>query len=75
MKTTLRIAIGLAVSSLIAGCGGSGESTTGMTPPISVDAFTQSVQGVVATTSDTALPISIDGIAATGSDNAPPVGL
>jgi hypothetical protein len=75
MNKKLGIAIGLAASGLIGGCGSSGESTTAMTPPPSVDAFTQSVQGVVATTSDTALPISIDGISATGPDNALPVGL
>lgn len=73
MKRNLKIAIGLAVTSLIAGCGSSGGSSSGMTPPIGVDAFTQSVQGVVATTSDTALPMTIDGIAATSSDSAPPV--
>jgi hypothetical protein len=75
MTTHLRIAIGCACAGLLAGCGGSGTSTSAMTPPAAVDAFTQSVQAVVATTSDTALPMSIDGIAASGSDSAPPVDL
>jgi uncharacterized lipoprotein YbaY len=75
MKTHLRIAIGLAIASLMAGCGSSGESTSGMTPPASADAFTQSVQAVAATSSDTAVPIAIDGIAAVGPDTALPVGL
>ena len=75
MMTNFRVAIALAVASLIAGCGSSGESASGMKPPSAVDAFTQSVQAVVATTSDTAMPLGIDGIAATSPDNAPPVGL
>jgi hypothetical protein len=75
MNIKLRIAIGLAVTGLIAGCGGSGQSASGMAPPPGADAFTQSVQAVVAVSSDTALPVSIEGIATTGSDNAPPVGL
>ena len=75
MTTNLRIAVGLAIASLIAGCGSSGESTSGMTPPASADAFTQSVQAVAAASSDTAVPIGIDGIVAVGPDTALPVGL
>jgi len=75
MKTNLRIVIWLAVAGLIAGCGDSAKPPSAMTPPAAVDAFTQSVQAVVAATSDTAMPVDIDGVAATGSDNAPPVGL
>jgi len=75
MKSHIRIAIGLAGAGLLAGCGGSGMSTSGMTPPVAADVFTQSVQAVVATASDTDSPISIDGIVASGSDTAPPVGL
>jgi uncharacterized lipoprotein YbaY len=75
MKKKLRIATALALAGLLAGCGNSGGSTAAMVPPAGVDAFTQAVQGVVATTSDTALPIGIDGIAATAPDNSPPVAL
>jgi hypothetical protein len=67
------MAIGLAMGGLLAGCGGSGMSTSAKTPPAAVDAFTQSVQAVVATTGDTALPMGIDGIAASGSESALPV--
>jgi uncharacterized lipoprotein YbaY len=75
MKTHTRIAIGLAFAGLLAGCGGSGNSTSAMPPPAAVDAFTQTVQAVVATSSDTALPMDIEGVAAGGSESAPPVGL
>jgi uncharacterized protein YcfL len=75
MKTIIRIAIGLAGAGLAAGCGSSGEPTSAMTPPPTVDAFTQSVQTVVANSSDASLPISIDDIAVTDSDSAPPVAL
>jgi len=74
MKTHLGIAIGLASAAVLTGCGGSGTSSSGMPAPVAVDAFTQSVQAVVATASETALPMDIDGIAASGSDTAPPVG-
>ena len=74
MNKHLRIPAGLACAGLLAGCGGSGMSSSGMPPPVAVDAFTQSVQAVVATASDTDSPISIDGIVASGSDTAPPVG-
>jgi Na+/serine symporter len=75
MKISLKSALLLAVAGTIAGCGSSGEQSSGMTPPVGADGFTQSVQGVLATSSDTAMPIAIDGIAAVGSDTAPPVGL
>jgi uncharacterized lipoprotein YbaY len=74
MKKQLTIATGLACAGLLAGCGGSGMSAAGSTPPAAVDAFTQSVQAMVATASDTALPMDIDGIAATSPDRATPVG-
>jgi uncharacterized lipoprotein YbaY len=73
MNTHIRIAIGLALAALLAGCGGSAGSSA-MTPPVAVDAFTVSVEAVVATASETALPLDIDGIAASGTDTAVPVG-
>ena len=75
MTTHLRIAVVCACAGLLAGCGGSGMSASGPVPPAAADAFTQSVQAVVATTSDTALPMSIDGIAASGSESSTPVDL
>ena len=75
MKTRARIALLLAFAGIVAGCGSSGERSAATPPPTAVDAFTQTVQGVLATTSDTAMPMNIDGIAAVSSDSAPPVGL
>lgn len=72
----------LALTALLAGCGGGGSSHTdsgngGVNPPpvAMLDAFYVAVSNVILTTSDDKEGVSIDSIMATSPDNTEPVPL
>ena len=72
----------LALTALLAGCGGGGSSHTdsgsgGVSPPpvAMLDAFYVAVSNVILTTSDDKEGVSIDAIMATSPDNTEPVPL
>ncbi|KAF3998460.1 hypothetical protein [Glaciimonas immobilis] len=82
-KILLGLGSGLLLSLLLGGCGGGGGdfhapvdltgANNGAEPVAAQDAFIDSVNGIVATTSDVSEPTSIDSLMATTPDNTAPL--
>jgi hypothetical protein len=78
MKVKVSIFSGAIALALLAGCGGghSNDSATAPTPTQpNADAFTQSVQALVATSSETAAPIDITGYAVVANEFGSPIAI
>jgi hypothetical protein len=80
MNTKLMATVLLAIAA--SGCSGGGDRDSSSMPPVSgppplssVDAFTQAVQSLVASSSDAATSQEIDGIAAVDADAADPIAI
>ena len=72
MKRSTAIVMAIAAAGALSACGSSADQSP-KAMSTAVDAFTQSVQSIVAAASDTALPMAVDAIAALDADSATPV--
>lgn len=72
MKRSTTIVVAIAAAATLSACGSSADQAPKVMAT-AVDAFTQSVQSIVAVASDTALPMAVDGIAALEADSAAPI--
>ncbi len=71
-RSTTMVVVAIAAAGALSACGSAADQSPKVMST-AVDAFTQSVQSIVAVASDTALPMAVDAIAALDADSATPV--
>ncbi len=72
MKKSTTIVAAIAAAGALSACGSSADQSPKVMS-VAVDAFTQSVQSIVAVATESALPMAVEGIAALDADSATPV--